>query len=147
MNTPLDPLDKQLISLLKVNARLPIVKLAQALGCARSTVMLRIKALEEVGMITGYTVSLASTQGSPVIRAMVLISTDSESAPNVVKALSRRHEIYKIYSVSGRYDLCAMLTTDTTDELDALIDRVRGIKGVTDTFSTILLSSKLDRPE
>jgi len=28
-----------------------------------------------------------------------------------------------------------------------VIDRIRGIKGVKDTFSTILLSSKLDRPE
>lgn len=143
----LDPLDKQLIALLKVNARLPMVKIAQALGCARSTVMLRLKALEDASVITGYTVSLAEPLATTVIRAMVLIATDSESAHNVIKALTRRHEIYNIYSVSGRYDLCAMLTTESTGELDALIDRVRGIKGVTDTFSTILLSNKLDRPE
>jgi DNA-binding Lrp family transcriptional regulator len=143
----LDPLDKQLIALLKVNARLPVVKLAQALGCARSTVMLRLKALENTGVITGYTVSLGTPQASVHIRVMVLISTETENAPNVVKALTRRHEVYNIYSVSGRYDLCAMLTTESTEELDALIDRIRGIKGVTDTFSTILLSNKLDRPE
>jgi hypothetical protein len=40
-----------------------------------------------------------------------------------------------------------MLTTESTDELDAAIDRIRGIKGVVDTFSTVLLSKKLDRPE
>jgi DNA-binding Lrp family transcriptional regulator len=143
----LDPLDKQLIALLKVNARLPMVKIAQALGCARSTVMLRLKALEDASVITGYTVSLAEPLATTVIRAMVLIATDSESAHNVIKALTRRHEIYNIYSVSGRYDLCAMLTTESTEELDSVIDRIRGIKGVKDTFSTILLSSKLDRPE
>ena len=49
--------------------------------------------------------------------------------------------------MSGRYDLCAMLTTESTQELDAVIDRMRAIKGVQDTFSTILLSNKLDRPE
>jgi DNA-binding Lrp family transcriptional regulator len=147
MATTLDSLDHRLIALLKVNARLPIVKLAAALGSARSTVMLRLKALEDSGAITGYTVSVAAHQGSAGIRAMVLIATDSESTPHVVKTLTRRHEIHKIYSVSGRFDLCAMLTTETTEELDAVIDRVRGIKGVTDTFSTILLSSKLDRPE
>lgn len=143
----LDPFDKKLIELLRVNARLPVVKLAQALGCARSTVVLRLKALENSGVISGYTIATAVPPGNAGIRAMVLISTDSESAANVLKALTRRHEIHKIFSVSGRFDLCAMLTTESTEELDSLIDRIRGIKGVKDTFSTILLSSKLDRPE
>ena len=40
-----------------------------------------------------------------------------------------------------------MLLTDSTQELDAVIDRIRNVQGVIDTFSTILLSTKLDRPE
>lgn len=142
----LDELDHQLIALLKVNARLPLVSLAKALGCARSTAQLRLKALEDAGVITGYTVSVASERGSQAIRAMVLISIESRHEPGVVQALSKRHEITKLYSVSGRYDLCAMLVTDSTQELDAVIDRIRGIQGVTDTFSTVMLSTKLDRP-
>jgi len=65
----------------------------------------------------------------------------------VVRDLAKRHEITKLYSVSGRYDLCAVLLTDSTQELDAVIDRIRNVPGVIDTFSTILLSTKLDRPE
>jgi DNA-binding Lrp family transcriptional regulator len=147
MSTSLDPLDRQLIELLKVNARLPMVKLAKALGCARSTAQLRLKALEDDGVITGYTVGVAVAPSSPRIRAMVLISIESKNEPDVVRALSKRHEIFKLYSVSGRYDLCAMLSTESTQELDAVIDKIRVIKGVVDTFSTILLSTKLDRPE
>ena len=147
MSAVLDALDRTLMELLKVNARLPVVQLARAMGCARSTVVLRLKALENSGVISGYTIATVAPQSSARIRAMVLISTDSESASHVVKTLTRRHEIHKIFSVSGRLDLCAMLTTETTEELDSVIDRIRGIKGVKDTFSTILLSSKLDRPE
>jgi DNA-binding Lrp family transcriptional regulator len=147
MPVTIDTLDRELISLLKVNARLPVVKLAKALGCARSTVQLRLKALEDSGVLTGYTVGVAQAQVGRRIRAIVLISIDSKHEHEVVKALARRHEIDKIYSVSGRYDLCAMLATESTQELDAVIDRMRAIKGVEDTFSTILLSSKLDRPE
>ena len=142
----MDELDKQLIELLKVNARLPVVKLAQALGCARSTVQLRLKALEDSGTISGYTVSVSKPQSSRSIFAMVLISIESKNEPDVVRALRKRHEIQKLYSISGRYDLCGMLETETTHELDAVIDRIRAIKGVVDTFSTILLSTKLDRP-
>ncbi len=142
-----DALDHQLIALLKVNARLPMVRLAKALGCARSTVQLRLKALEDAGLITGYTVSVSKTRSSSEIRAMVLISIESRNEPEVVRALARRHEITKLYSVSGRYDLCALISTESTHELDAVIDRIRVIKGVIDTFSTILLATKLDRPE
>ena len=147
VSNALDALDRQLIELLKVNARLPVVKLAQALGCARSTVQIRLKALEDGGVITGYTVGVAAPPSSARIRAMVLISIESKQEPEVVRALGKRHEIVKLYSISGRYDLCAMLSTDSTEELDGVIDRVRAIKGVVDTFSTILLSTKLDRPE
>jgi DNA-binding Lrp family transcriptional regulator len=143
----LDALDHQLIELLKVNARLPMVNLAKALGCARSTAQMRLKALEDAGVITGYTVGVSSTRASHAIRAMVLISMESKNEPDVVRALTKRHEITKLYSVSGRYDLCAMLITESTAELDAVIDKIRVIKGVIDTFSTILLSTKLDRPE
>jgi DNA-binding Lrp family transcriptional regulator len=147
MSAPLDSLDRQLIELLKVNARLPIVKLAKALGCARSTAQLRLKALEDSGVITGYTVGVTVAQSAATIRAMVLISIESKIEPEVVRALTKRHEIVKLYSVSGRYDLCAMLATESTHELDAVIDKIRMIKGVIDTFSNILLSTKLDRPE
>jgi len=140
-------LDRQLIELLKVNARLPMVKLAKALGCARSTAQLRLKALEDAGVISGYTVGVTVARATSGIRAMVLISIESKIETEVVRALSRRHEITKLYTVSGRYDLCAMLATESTQELDAVIDKIRVIKGVVDTFSTILLSTKLDRPE
>lgn len=147
MAAALDTLDTRLIELLKVNARLPVVKLAQALDCARSTVQLRLKALEDAGVITAYTIDVVTPESAARIRAMVLVSLDSEDSTEIVRKLTRRHEINRIYTVSGRYDLCVMLTTESTDELDRVIDGIRGIKGVKETFSTILLSSKLSRPE
>jgi hypothetical protein len=39
-----------------------------------------------------------------------------------------------------------MLSTESTQELDTLLDRMRAIKGVKETASTLLLSSKLERP-
>jgi len=147
MTYPLDNLDRQLIELLKVNARLPMVKIAKALGCARSTALIRLKALEDAGVISGYTVGVTVGRSLAGIHAMVLISIESKNETEVVRALSRRHEITRLYTVSGRYDLCAMLATESTQELDAVIDKIRVIKGVVDTFSTIFLSTKLDRPE
>jgi DNA-binding Lrp family transcriptional regulator len=89
MSASLDTLDRQLIELLKVNARLPMVKLAKALGCARSTVQLRLNALEDSGVITGYTVGVAVVRSAASIRAMMLISTESKNEAEVVRALPR----------------------------------------------------------
>lgn len=143
----LDELDQQILEMLRVNARLPVVKMALALRVTRSTVQSRITAMEQGGVITGYTVGVSHPRQGPRIRAMVMVSVTSRSEPDVVRALSRRFEIVKLWATSGRYDLCALAVTDHTEELDALIDRIRGVKGVVDTFSTILLSTKLDRPD
>jgi DNA-binding Lrp family transcriptional regulator len=146
MNPDLDPLDRQLLALLKVNARLPLARLARSLGCARSTVQLRLKSLELRGVITGYTLSLARPEASRRIHAIVLVAIDTQHEATVIEALARRHEVDRIFTVSGRYDLCCMVSTESTQELDQLIDRMRGVKGVKETFSTLLLSSKLERP-
>ena len=146
MPSSVDPLDRQLIELLRVNARLSVVRIAKALGCARSTVQLRLKALEDAGVITGYTISLAKPTTPSGIQAMVMISIESKLERDVVRELSKLHNITKLQSTSGRYDLCAMMTTESTDELDKTIDRIREIKGVVETFSTVLLATKLDRP-
>lgn len=143
----LDELDQRILEMLRVNARLPVVKMAHALGVTRATVQARMAALEGAGVITGYTVGVSHPRQGPRIRAMIMLSVASRAEPEVVQALSRRYEIVKLWATSGRYDLCALAVTDHTEELDALIERIRGVQGVQDTFSTILLSTKLDRPD
>lgn len=143
----MDELDRKLISLLRVNARLPLVRLAKALGIARSTAQLRLKSLEDAGTITGYTLSLSGPQSSAGIRAIVMITVDSAREAQVITQLGKRHEVTKVYTISGRYDLCVMLETESTADLDQMLDRIRRIDGVTETFSNILLTTKLNRPE
>ena len=107
MSSSIDDLDRQLIDLLRVNARLSIVKLAKALGCARSTVQLRLKTLEDSGVISGYTISLATPRNAPGIHALVMISIESKHERDVVRELTRLHNITKLHSISGRYDVSA----------------------------------------
>ena len=142
----MDTLDQRIVELLKVNARLPVVKIAQALGVARSTVQLRLKALEDNGTITGYTLSL-SRRTSSGIRAFVMVQVESQSETDVVRTLSRRHEVVKLWTVSGRYDLAAVVQSETMEEVEKVIDRVRTVKGVVDTMTIMVLSTKVDRPD
>ena len=53
------PKDRQLIDLLRANARESVSALARKLGVARTTVQERLRRLEESGTIAGYTVRMA----------------------------------------------------------------------------------------
>ncbi len=56
--TKLDQLDKKLISILRSDARTPVVKLAKQLNVSRATIQNRMHLLESRGIILNYTVNL-----------------------------------------------------------------------------------------
>ena len=60
MNTTLDDIDRQLLSLLQTNAREGTALLARKLGLARTTVVARIARLERSGVVAGYGVRLGA---------------------------------------------------------------------------------------
>ena len=51
----MDNTDRQLLTLLRKNARMPVVNLAKELKVSRATVQNRINKLERKGIILGYT--------------------------------------------------------------------------------------------
>jgi DNA-binding Lrp family transcriptional regulator len=48
-------------------------------------------------------------------------------------------------TISGQYDLMAMVTESTTEALDRVIDSIAALDGVEKTLSHIVLSRKKDR--
>ena len=54
MTLDLDALDRKILAELTRNARLPIAELARRVGLSKTPVALRIRHLEEIGLITGY---------------------------------------------------------------------------------------------
>ena len=66
-----DELDRRLIALLQANARASTATLARRLGVARTTIVARLARLEASGVIVGYTVRLAATEGEQGVQAFV----------------------------------------------------------------------------
>ncbi|MCY1240881.1 Lrp/AsnC ligand binding domain protein [compost metagenome] len=59
--------------------------------------------------------------------------------------LSAIREIQTLHSVSGSFDLIAVVAATSISELDLLIDRIGEIDGVDRTLSSIILSTRIDR--
>lgn len=140
-----DDLDRQLISLLQADARLPTADLARRLGVARTTVVARLARLQRTGVIVGYTVRLGADAAQPAVRAHVGITVQPRSGPAVIAALQRLPELVQLSSVSGEFDYIALLRAPSTQRLDALLDAIGQVEGVIKTTTSVVLAVRIDR--
>jgi DNA-binding Lrp family transcriptional regulator len=141
----LDETDHQLLNLLRENARSPTAELARRLGLSRTTVQSRIERLERGGVVAGYTVKVADEVEANLVRTYVLVTLAPKQTKAVEAALRRIPEVRTLHSVSGPFDLLAILAAGSIGALDAAIDRIGLLDGVERTTSAIVLSTRIER--
>jgi DNA-binding Lrp family transcriptional regulator len=141
----LDPTDRRLLALLRENARAPVAQLARELKLSRTTVQSRIERLERQKVVMGYTVVVPDSVEAALVRAHVFITVASRQSGAIEQALRRIAEVRVLHSVSGPFDLIAIVAADSIGELDALIDRIGSLDGVERTTSAIVLSNRIER--
>ena len=142
---PKDATDRALIVLLQANARESTANLARKLGLARTTVVARLARLEQSGVIVGYTLRLGADDGRPQVRAFVGITLQPQRSRDVMSRLAQLPELLQLSSVSGEFDCIALLRTETTARLDALLDQIGAIDGVLKTTTSVELALRIDR--
>jgi DNA-binding Lrp family transcriptional regulator len=143
----MDAIDRRLIEILQANARTPTALIARMVGLSRSTVQFRLARLERTGIIAGYGVRLGQAAPRHRLTAHVAISVHPKHGERVVAALKTMSGVRTLYAVSGLHDLIAVLMAETTGEIDALLDRIGQLPGIEKTTSSIVLSTKFERPQ
>lgn len=141
----MDDTDRTLITLLRENARAPTAELARRLALSRTTVQSRIERLERRGVIAGYSVRLSDDYEQGLVKAHVLITAVPKLAVRVEAELRRIMEVRTLHSVSGSFDMIAIVAAPSIRELDGLIDRIGALDGVERTMSSIILSTRIER--
>ncbi len=141
MTAPVDDLDRRLISLLRANGREPVVTLAQRLGVSRATVDSRLRRLLDSGVIVGFSVRVHDAAEATAVRAITLIAVEGRDARDAIRSLRGIPEIAALHTTNGRWDLVAELSCDGLTSLDAALGTIRGIDGIRDSETSILLSS------
>ena len=137
--------DEVLLTLLQQDARQSTAQLARRLGVARSTVQGRIERLERVGVIRGYTVRLSPEALSRQVEAHVMIAIEPAQQVGVERRLKAIAGLTALYTVSGNFDLIAMVGASTTETLDQALDEIRACPGVRSTQTAVLLSRRHPR--
>ena len=137
----MDDVDRQLIALLRANARTSLVALAKDLKLSRATVQNRIARLEASGTIVGYTVRLKPQAESHRIRALTTIAVEGNRANAVIKALRGDPAVDALHTTNGRWDIVAELRAESLEEFDRVLGRIRLVDGIASTETSLLLST------
>jgi DNA-binding Lrp family transcriptional regulator len=137
----MDDTDRQLVSLLRGNARLPVASLAKSLGVSRGTVQNRIDRLTQRGTIQGFTVRVRQEADLPRIRAIMMVEVEGERSDKILSQLRANPEITAVHTTNGRWDMVLELNTDTLEAFDRALHRIRQINGISASETSLLLST------
>ncbi len=137
----MDTLDQQLLALLRNDARASVATLAHKLGVSRGTVSNRITRLEDQGVIVGYTVRLRPDAEPNQITAWMNIAVEGNQTRAVIGTLLGEPGVAALHDTNGRWDLLAELRASQLGELAEVLERVRLIKGIANTETSIHLQT------
>ncbi len=137
----MDETDHKLMSLLRQDARLTVAALAAKLKVSRGTVTNRIRRLEDDGVIVGYTVRLRPDVQHNAIKAWMSIAVDGNQTRAVIANLLGEPGVASLHDTNGRWDLLAELRAETLQELAKVLERIRLLKGISNTETSIHLET------
>ncbi len=103
----LDAIDRNLLRLLRLNARMSNAALAAEVGLSPSACLRRIKLLEQTGAIRGYTALVDSAQAANSMAVLINITLDRQTEDYLdrFEAAVRKHpEIRECFLMTGGSD-------------------------------------------
>ncbi len=140
----MDQKDRLLLQTLRGNARASLVSLARDIGLSRSATHDRITKLEEQGVITGYTITLAR-EALPDVRAFFSVQFETSAAQSaLVHQIKRLDHVEGVYCLSGDIDALVYCECDTSEQLCDLRDALAQYEGVTGLSTRPILSTSQD---
>jgi Lrp/AsnC family leucine-responsive transcriptional regulator len=139
----MDAIDLEILMALQRDGRITFADLAQRVGLSPPAVAERVRKLEERGIIQGYTAVLNAKRLKLDITAFISVSVSHpRHDPPFVEEISRWGEVLECHHVLGADDYLLKIKVNDTSALEDLImARLRMLEGVTQTRTTIVLST------
>jgi DNA-binding Lrp family transcriptional regulator len=139
----IDELDALILGKLTLNARVGIADLAGELGVSRNTVQLRIRRLEDTGVLTGFRPIInLSAVGLPV-QALISLELDQRRLKDIVAGLKLLPEVLEVKIQAGREDLLVHVALTSLEALQVLTSAIVDIEGVRKTTSTFSVETPI----
>ncbi len=119
----IDNIDKKIIYLLGVNARLSNSSIAKTLRVSREVVTYRIKRLMEAGFLHGFFTHIDVTRTGKELY-MIYIKMFKAPSRNLINKLTLIKEITRVKLCAGNYDLQLIFTCDNAYSFDKVLNNL-----------------------
>ena len=150
MAAGLDPIDRHILRLLRQDGRVAHSSIAKEVGLSGPAVHERVRKLEQRGVIASYTAVLDPEvlDRPEVAFVMVTLSEGNEFAADdpIVARLCEEPDVLEFHRIAGEDCYLIKIRTATSKDLERLLRRIRSIRGVARTRTTIVLSTELEKP-
>ncbi len=146
-NYEIDNVDLKILNILMEDAKIPYTEVAKKVYVSGGTVHVRMKKLEEMGVVTGTTLKMDYTKlGYDVTCFLGIYLEKSSLYDDVVKKLRSIPEVVKVHYTTGDYNIFLKIHCKDTRHLrDVLHDKIQYVEGIERTETFISLEESLNR--
>ncbi|AOZ71114.1 proline dehydrogenase transcriptional activator [Rhodobacter xanthinilyticus] len=145
----LDATDKRILAELVANARISTTELARKVGLSKTPVAARIKAMEEIGLITGYRAILSPLKLglTHVTYLEVRLSDTRERALRAFnEAVRAIPEVEECYMIAGGFDyLLKVRSRDMADYRRIMGEKISALPHVHATSSYVAMEAVVEQ--
>lgn len=147
-NYEIDDVDLKILSHLMLDAKTPYTEIAKKVYVSGGTVHVRMKKMEELGVVKGTTLQLDySKLGFDVTCFLGIYLQKSSLYDTVVDKLRGIPEIVKIHYTTGNYNIFIKIHCRDTNHLrEVLHDKIQKVDGIDRTETFISLDESMSRP-
>jgi len=132
-------MDRQIISILQYDGRMPFTTIAAELGTTEGTVRRRVKQLTENGIMQIVAIVEAHNMGWDEA-AMIGITVQANLISSVAEEIAKLPGVSYLFQAAGEYDLIAeVYCQDREHFVSFLNDELHQIKGIENTESFMML--------
>lgn len=143
----IDKLDKKILSILSLNARIPFKDVAAACGVSRAAIHQRVQHLIENGVIVGSGFHVNPKSLGYTTCTYVGLNLERGSMyRNVVDQINTIPEVIECHFTTGSYTMLVKLFAKDNEQLmDLLNNKIQSIPGVVSTETLISLEQSIKR--
>ena len=144
----IDEVDRQILSILMTDAKTPFTDIAKNIHVSGGTVHVRMRKMEQMGIVTGASLTIDYTKLGYDISAFLGIYLDKSSLyDEVADELKKIPEIVEAHYTTGLYSIFAkIICRDTSHLKEVLHDKIQKIGGIQRTETFITLQESINRP-
>ncbi len=144
----IDEIDRQILSILMQDAKTPYTDIAKRIHVSGGTVHVRMKKLEEMGIVEGSNLVVNYAKLGYDITAFLGVYLEKSSMyDDVSAAMKEIPEIVAAHYTTGLYSIFVKIVCKDTNHLkEVLHDKIQSINGIQRTETFIALDESINRP-